>query len=86
MSGSSSSDECVSNIDCDSDSSLPSLDPIPVPRCSFQPFHHLIQLLTAVDPMMLRWEQGKGLYIEATNVLGQHLTAGCQVWAVCNKS
>ena len=38
------------------------------------------------DPLMQRSDQGKGLYIEATNVAGQHLTTGCQVCAVCDNS
>ena len=86
LSGSSSSDECASNVESDSDSTLPSHDPVPVPRCSFQPCQHLIQLLTAVNPLAPRSDQGKRLYIEATNILGQHLTAGCQVCAMCNES
>ena len=84
VSDNSSSDESDSNADSDSDAAIASHDPVPVPRCSFQPCQQLMRLMSTVDPLMQRSDQGKGLYIEATNVVGQHLTTGCQVCALCD--
>ena len=82
----SSSDESDSNTDSDSDATIASHDSVPVPHCSFQPCQQLTQLMSTVDPLMHSSNQGKGLYIEATSVAGQHLTTGCQVCAVCDNS
>ena len=86
VSENSSSDESDSNADSDSDATIALHDPVPVPRCSFQRCQQLKQLMTTVDPLMQHSDQGKELYIEATNVAEQHLTTGCQVCAVCDNS
>lgn len=79
---SSSDDESDLNADSDSDATIASHYSVPVPRSLFQP----CQLMSTVDPLMQRRYQGKGLYIEATNVAGQNLTTGCQLCAVCDNS
>ena len=68
-----------SDFDSDSDSTIPSHDPVPVPRCSFKPCQQMRQIIGTINPLMQCSDQGKGLYImEATNIVGQHLMAGCQ--------
>ena len=77
LSDNSSSDES----DADTNPSLPSHDPVPVPRCSFQPCQQLMPEIDAIDPTVQCNDHGRGLYLELTRIVGLHLQAGCQI---CN--
>ena len=69
-----------SNVDTNSDDelSISSQEPVFVPRSSFQPCTVLRQALSIVDPLAPCAHQGKALYIDATNTVGQLLVTGCQ--------
>ena len=83
VSENSSSDESDSNADSDNDATIALHDPFTCPTL----FISAMSATDAVnDPLLQHSDQGKGLYIEATNVAGQHLTTGSQVCAVCDNS
>ena len=77
---SSSSNSGDSNGDSDeqSTSTISPHEPVPVPRSSFQPCPVLLQEISTLNPLMQCADQGKAMYIQCTNVTGQHLVGGCQ--------
>jgi len=50
---------------------------VAVPRILFSPCSVLVQLFNRIDPLSLCNDNGRLLYQQAIQTLGQHVTAGC---------
>ena len=69
-----------SDSEADHETVIPSHDPVSVPRCTFKPCQLLLQTLrstTDAANCSQSAEQGSRLYMQATDIVGQHLMTSC---------
>ena len=69
-----------SDSEADHETVIPSHDPVSVPRCTFKPCQLLLQSLrstTDAANCSQSAEQGRRLYMQATDIVGQHLMTSC---------
>lgn len=70
-----------SDSETDHETEIPSHDPVPVPRCTFKPCQLLLlSLRSTTDAAMCSQsaEQGRRLYLHATDEVGHHLMRTCR--------